>query len=73
MPLELLRTYLPLAAIAAGVVGLVWSQRDRIGGLLDYFRSVPQGEPGMSPSERFPAAPVCVRRARLAAWRATSF
>ena len=53
MPLELLRTYLPMAAIAAGVVVLLWGQRDRIGGLLARFRPAPQGEPGMAPSERF--------------------
>ena len=45
MSLELLRTYLPLAAIAAGVAALLWGQRDRLAGWLARLRPVPKSEP----------------------------
>jgi hypothetical protein len=53
MPLELLQSYLPYAAIAAGVVVLLWAQRDRLGGLLAWLWPASKSDPGMAPSERF--------------------
>ncbi len=61
MPLEQLTHYLPIMAIAAGVLLLAWSQRDRIVGLLTRFKpqpiAQPQAEPQtqseLSPAERF--------------------
>src|SRR5512140_1278982 len=58
MQLEQLTHYLPLAAIALGVILLAASQRERLTSILSKWRSAlpastPQAEPKLVPAERF--------------------
>ena len=53
MPLDQLSPYLPMTAIAAGVLLLLWGQRDRLKPLIDGLRSAPKDDPEMSPADRF--------------------
>jgi hypothetical protein len=57
MPLEQFQTYLPWAAVIAGVLLLAWSQKDRLAGWLARLRRAakpdPATVPAMGPAERF--------------------
>jgi hypothetical protein len=53
MPLEQLQTYFPWAALTAGLLVLLWGQKDRLAGWLARLRPAPKSEPVMEPAERF--------------------
>jgi len=53
MPLDQLVPYAPAAAIAAGVLMLLWGGRDRLKSLLAGLRRAPKVEAEMSPADRF--------------------
>lgn len=53
MPLDQLTPQLPIIAIAAGVVLLLWGQRDRLKALLGAFKPVATTETPLSPTDRF--------------------
>ncbi len=57
MPLEQLQSYLPWAAVIAGVLLLAWGQKDRLAGWLARLRPTPKpdsaAKPVMEPAERF--------------------
>ncbi|MBN2474274.1 MAG: hypothetical protein JXB62_06685 [Pirellulales bacterium] len=53
MPLDQLTPYAPAAAIAAGVLLLLWGQRQRLTSLLAGLRPAAPAETELSPTERF--------------------
>jgi len=53
MPLDQLTPHLPVAAVAAGVVLLLWGQRDRLKSLVAGWRPAAGGESSLTPAERF--------------------
>jgi len=53
MPLDQLTPYLPIAAIAAGVILMLWGQRDRLKSLVAGLKPAVEAETAMSPTDRF--------------------
>jgi len=53
MPLDQLTPHLPVAAVAAGVMLMLWGQRDRLKSLISGLWPVPQAETPMPPADRF--------------------
>ena len=53
MPLDQLTPYLPVAAVAAGVMLVLWGQRDRLKSLVAGQRPAAEAESPMSPTDRF--------------------
>lgn len=53
MPLDQLTAYLPFAAVTAGVVLILWGQKDRLKSLMTGLRPAPDADASMSPVERF--------------------
>jgi hypothetical protein len=51
--LELVQPYLPIGAIAAGALALIWGQRDRLVSLAGKFRPAAPIDSGLTPHDLF--------------------